>query len=270
MRSKLVSLAAAVVVAFATLVCVDAQPAPPRLPRDLNEWTVEYSIVGGRWPRRHSVSLTSAGGLVGTDTDAGHHVTARVSDDVVAKATSLLKRAQPAKPDPPSPDKPRLGLVLDTGGRTYDLEPTSDITKILDEAFDGAVAAGVIGEWRQSGWKLCKPVPQVNLEKIDPPIDPLIFKSDGTFSVTWLERPTITEAPHVQGADYTGHYTLNPSPSQGYIQMSIDGGRFVPVDFSGRGGFGLADGALTIRNAWFGTKRVKPKPNICELTFAKK
>jgi len=44
---------------------------------------------------------------------------------------------------------------------------------------------------------------------------------------------------------------------------------FVP-DFSGQGSFRITPNELTLRNVWLGTKQATRKPDICELTFARK
>jgi len=269
-RSLVVSLAV-IVSAVAGVFRTAAQPVeppPPQVPRDLKEWTFEYSIAGGNWPQLHSVSVTSSGTLVGIDTYAGHRITGRASDDVVRQVAAFLKGARSATPEEPIPDKPVLAFVLTTNGRKYMVAPMPDVSTLLDEAFGAAVSSALAGEWWQSGWKLCTPVPQLGPDDLDTPIDTLIFKADGTFSVTWPGAPRTTGVPHATVPDYYGRYTLQPS--RGYFQIHIDGGRFVPRDVVDKGMFGIADGKLTVRNAWFGTRRAPKKPDICELTFTKR
>jgi len=268
MRSTHASLAAVMTWA-ATVVIVAAQSSQPFLPRELNEWTLEYTLSGGMAFRIHSVSLTSSGALAAGDSALGHRISARASDDTVAKVRGLLTLATRPKPSGrPIPDVPMTALVVKTGGKSYDIAAPSDLFKTLDDAFNAAVAQALIGEWRQSAWKLCKPVAQLGPADIDPAIESLIFQEDGTLSVTWPGGPRTTGVPHADVADYAGHYSVRPE--NGVIRMRIDGGRFVPGDFDGEGTFALADGTLTIRDAWFGTKQAKHKPDICELTFVRK
>lgn len=267
--SKIASAAVVIAAAASSVCAAPPQAAPPSpLPRGLKEWAVEYSVTGGIRPYTHSVSVTSDGALVGIDTNARHHIIARASAEVVAKVAAFLNHAHTATRVVPGPDQRVTDLVLKTGGKDYLIAGTPEIFQVLDNAFGVAVADGLIGEWRESEWKLCTPVPQLAPGDIDAAIDTLAFKNDGSFSVTWPGGPRTTGVPHVQVPDYYGRYTLEPA--QGYFQMRIEGGRFIPTDVVNKGQFGIADGTLIIRNAWFGTKQARKKPDICELTFVRK
>ena len=141
-------------------------------------------------------------------------------------------------------------------------------------ALQASVDPAVVGVWWQSAWKLCKPVAQLAASDVDPPIDELAFRADGTFSVTWRgggargynepgEQPV-----HFQVPDYSGHYAT--TAGDGKIKMRIDNGIFVPRDFSGDGRYAINGNQLTLTEAWLGTRQAKKKPDICELTFTKK
>lgn len=95
-------------------------------------------------------------------------------------------------------------------------------------------ASPIVGSWRESGWKLCRPAAQLTAADMDAPIDDLTFRDDGTFSVTWRGGGAHTgDIPHVFIPDYSGHYTVEPVA--GRITLRIDDGLFVPGDFSGDG-----------------------------------
>jgi len=129
--------------------------------------------------------------------------------------------------------------------------------------------APIAGSWWQSGWKLCKPVAQLSAEEIDPSIENLEFRPDGTFAVTWQGGGAHTEGvPHVFIPDYTGRYTIDAAARR--IRMQIVNGLFVPNDFSGTGTYAISGNALTLTGVWFGTRRATHKPDICELTFTKR
>jgi hypothetical protein len=126
----------------------------------------------------------------------------------------------------------------------------------------------IVGSWRQSAWKLCKPVAQITASDVDPPIERLEFGPDGTFSVTWPGGGAHSlGVPHEFIPDYRGRYTLDAKA--GRIRMENVRGLFVPNDFAGSGSYAISGNALTLTGVWFGTRRAKQKPDICELTFTK-
>jgi hypothetical protein len=249
----------------AAVVSAGAQ-APPR---DLHDWKLEYSVSGGFVPSLHYLRLSRDGNLAAGDGRLGDQVVGRASTGLMANLEAFLKSARPAPKKHPMPDTFSASLVLTTEGRSYELELPRDLSAVLEAAWNDAVAWAVVGSWRQSAWKLCKPVPQLAATDVDPPIDDLDFRGDGTFSVTWRGGGARTTGiPHVQAApDYRGRYSV--TPATGAIRMQIDNGLFVPVDFSGQGQFAVAGNQLTVRGAWFGTRHAKQKPDICELTFTK-
>lgn len=138
-----------------------------------------------------------------------------------------------------------------------------------DRADQAPAAQAIVGTWWQSAWKLCKPVPQMEPDDVDPPIESLEFKADGTFSVTWRGGGTHTgDIPHVFIPDYTGRYTIDAAA--GRIRMQIVNGLFVPNDFAGNGAYAISGNTLTFTGVWFGTRQAKHRPDICELTFTKR
>lgn len=118
----------------------------------------------------------------------------------------------------------------------------------------------LVGLWRQSRWKLCTPVPELPASSMDPPVEELEFRADGSFSVTWK--------PFEWYRDYWGRYSYDLQ--SGSIELRIEHGNFVPNDFAGKGGFKIHEGQLTLKRVWLGTKEAKQKPDICELTFVRK
>ena len=129
----------------------------------------------------------------------------------------------------------------------------------------------ILGSWQQTAWKLCKPVAQLAATEVDPPIDDLVFRSDGTFGVMWRGGGAHTgDIPHVFIAvpDYNGHYSIDPAARR--IRMRVDNGLFLPHDFAGDGAYSISGGQLVLTGIWFGTKQAPRKPDICELTFARK
>lgn len=125
------------------------------------------------------------------------------------------------------------------------------------------------GSWWESGWKLCTPAAQLTAADVDPPIEDLTFREDGTFSVTWRGGGAHTgDIPHVFIPDYSGHYTTDADAHR--IAMRIDNGLFVPRDFRGDGTYAIEGNALTLVHVWFGTKQARHPPDICELTFTRR
>lgn len=156
-----------------------------------------------------------------------------------------------------------LSIVLVVATATGDAFERSDIV------LQGPADRAIVGAWWQSGWKLCKPAAQLSSTDIDPPIDELVFREDGTFSVTWRGGGAHTsDIPHVFIPDYTGHFTVDPAA--GGIRLRIDNGLFVPRDFAGDGAYAINGNELKLARVWFGTRRAKQRSDICELMFARK
>lgn len=70
-------------------------------------------------------------------------------------------------------------------------------------------------------------------------IHQLVFRSDGTFSVTWDPFEVYT--------DYWGYYTFD-RPAKGRLSMGIRGGNYVPPAFAGDGQYTITekDGVRTL------------------------
>ena len=117
----------------------------------------------------------------------------------------------------------------------------------------------LLGLWRQSGWKPCKPVAQMTAENVDPFIQELEFRADGTFSVTWQ--------PFERYTDYWGQYRY--STASRVLDMHIEHGNFVPKDFAGHGTAIVSGDTLTLRDVRLGTKQATARPAMCELSFVR-
>jgi hypothetical protein len=249
--------------------CTSAGAQGP--PRDPGDWQLEYAISGGIAIYAHALTVTRAGELKASDTRLRDNVTARAASDLVATITAFLRTAREAKKRPPMPDAIDTSLVLTSGGRKYELEPTPDIRAKLDAAWDAAVSGALVGSWRQSGWKLCKPAAQLAASEMDTPIDDLTFRSDGTFGLMWAGGGAhTTGVAHVQVPypDYTGAYTV--TASTGALSMRSRNPLVNLRDFSGEGRFRIDGAELTLTNIWLGTRQAPHKPEVCELTFARK
>jgi hypothetical protein len=86
------------------------------------------------------------------------------------------------------------------------------------------------------------------------PIREIAFRTNGSFTVTWLPFETYV--------DYWGSYTLDPDA--GTIEMIIDHGNYVPQDVDLSGSFHIdASGDLVLRDIWFGTDKISTGTAAC-------
>jgi hypothetical protein len=207
------------------------------------------------------MTVARTGAVVVEDKIGGERLVGRAPDDLIARIADFLRVARAEKPPAPArrpiPDAMSRSLSVTTGGRDYRVELTPEIVDLMDHVMDVAGKQAVLGTWRQSGWKLCKPAARLAPSDVAAPIEALVLKADGTYSVTWKD-----------GGASSGRYDI--FPDSGDIRMRIDNGGVVPPDFSGQGSFRINPNELTLRNIWFGTRQATRKPDICELTFAKK
>ncbi len=78
------------------------------------------------------------------------------------------------------------------------------------------------------------------------PIAELIFRYDGTFTVTWH--------PFERYVDYGGTYTYDVQQST--LNLIVTGGNYIPPDFHGSGSFSFdSEGRLILRGIWLGSPR---------------
>ncbi len=236
------------------------------LPRDLKTWTLEYSVSGGLAGIHRKATLTQSGEL--TAENRGSRAAGRASNELMAKVSEWLKVARPAKqkPGPPVPDAMYSSTTISSGEQKYSVELPAEIARDLNAASMKQMQTALLGHWRQSAWKLCTPVTQMDASQIDPPIDDLELRKDGTFSVTWRGGGAhTTDIPHTFIPDYSGTFSF--SPDTAHLSMKRQGGIFDPKDFVGEGTITIQPGQLILQRIWFGTRQAKQKPDICELTF---
>ena len=145
------------------------------LPRDLKEWRLDYGRNGGIAGVMLHVTLARDGAIVVEDKARDGRVTGRASDDLMVKLSAFLRVARDEKPSavtrPPVPDQIGQCLSVTTGGREYRLEVTSQLVDLMDEAMNVAAKHALVGTRRQSAWKLCKPMAQLAMSVMDPPIE---------------------------------------------------------------------------------------------------
>ncbi len=242
--------------------------APQSRPADAGDWTLEYVVAGGIAFNVHSVKVTKSGALAASDRRLGMDVDGRAPGDLIARLDAWVKTAGPAKKTPISPDQIAASLTVTSAGRAQELEPAADVTRALDAAWTSAVEGAIVGVWTQSDWKLCTPASKITSADMDAPIDDLVFRADGTFSVTWRGGGArTTSVPPDVVPDYGGRYTLDAA--RGGIHLLV-GSASPPRDFTSDGTFRLAHNQLTLKEAWLGTRVARQKPDICELTFSRK
>lgn len=89
-------------------------------------------------------------------------------------------------------------------------------------------------------------------------IEELVFKADGTFSVTWL--------PFECYKDYWGTYSSDTRTRR--LRLNVQGGNNVPADLDGDGTFAIDDsGRLTLKDICLGSKAANAKGAGCGLVF---
>jgi hypothetical protein len=243
------------------------------IPRDLDVWQADFTIAGTIQGLAERLTLDQsgnliAGGLPGRD-ESG--VEGRASPELLATVKAWLQDAQPEKADkgPPIPDGLLLTAVLQSGGQQYRLDMPTDLFQPLQAAYEATVRHALFGRWRETGWKLCTPAAQLTADDYDLPIDELSFRPDGAFTVTWHGGGAHTgDIPHVFVPDYQGHYDV--VAAHGYLSLKFERGIVTPRDFAGNGHFTITATELTLQDIWLGTRQAPRKPNICELTFARK
>ncbi len=117
----------------------------------------------------------------------------------------------------------------------------------------------LVGMWKETARLSCS---DARRQKPEPPIEELIFRADGSVFVTWQ---TIE-----YNQDYWGHYEY--SLEAGTLALRIDGGRFIPKDFDGKGEFEMRDGGRTLllRHIWLGTRSAPAPPPACGHVFTRR
>ena len=254
----------AVFICFAAhLNCANSQAVS----RDLKTWSLEFSVDGGMTPFHRGLTVTQSGDL--SVSNFNDRISGHASAELITKITDFLKVAKKARPFTPGPDQRSASLTLTSPGLTVELEAPAAISELFLQTMDATTKQALIGSWSESGWKLCHPAAQLTAEQIDTPIQNLVFREDGHFSVTWhgggAESPGRPGEPFIWVPDYSGRYTILADYNG--IRLVFETGIHSPRDFSGDGNFEIEDKKLVLRNLWLGTYKAKEKPDICEMTF---
>jgi hypothetical protein len=109
----------------------------------------------------------------------------------------------------------------------------------------------LVGVWREEAQLDCASGAEIAPAS---PIGEVVFKADGTFSVTWV--------PFEIYQDYWGSYAFDLA--RGKLELTIAGGNYVPPDLDGSGRFALdAAGQLLLTDLWLGTPPDGAGPANC-------
>lgn len=101
----------------------------------------------------------------------------------------------------------------------------------------------LVGIWREEVQFSCDTGSQVVPAQ---PIGELVFRADGSFSVTWI--------PFEVYHDYWGSYTYDLGT--GNLELAGEEGNYVPAGIDGGGSFSIDDqGRLTLSDLWLGSPR---------------
>jgi len=120
----------------------------------------------------------------------------------------------------------------------------------------GVAANPVLGRWREIAWEDCATGQEVSP---DDPIRELVFKSDGTVTVTWHPIETYV--------DYKGTYELS---EPGAMKIVITWSAYAPGDFDGDGTYQIDDGGnLLLADMWLGSPKNTRGLNGCGHRFEK-
>jgi hypothetical protein len=88
----------------------------------------------------------------------------------------------------------------------------------------------------------------------------LIFRADGTFSVTWQPFEIYT--------DYFGKYVYDMQ--NGSLELTIENGNYIPSDVDTSGSFYIhGDNRLILKDLWLGSSRDSSSPAQCGHRFIK-
>lgn len=98
----------------------------------------------------------------------------------------------------------------------------------------------LVGVWHEVSQTACVGGGDVEPE---PPIGELWFKANGDVLVTWM--------PFEVYVDYWGTYVHDAAT--GALELTIDGGNYVPPDVDGSGGFAVMGGELVLTDMWLGS-----------------
>ena len=147
-----------------------------------------------------------------------------------------------------TPPTPGIAIHPLTGQLTVDAEvPHGTIVTVHGGTHRAALyiydpnVAPLLKNWRETSQFDCETGDEASPEE---GINEIIFTPAGEFSVTWH--------PFEVYRDYWGTYTYEHDT--GKLEMTIDGGNYIPSDFDGDGTVMVeADGTVLLENIWLGT-----------------
>jgi len=108
-----------------------------------------------------------------------------------------------------------------------------------------------VGRWKESSQLTCDTEQEILPEK---QINEIVFTADGEYTVTWM--------PFEVYIDYWGNYTYDIST--GAINLSINGGNYIPSDFDGTGKYNLdQNNDIILNEIWLGSPSNATKAANC-------
>jgi hypothetical protein len=108
----------------------------------------------------------------------------------------------------------------------------------------------LVGRWREVAWFDCQSGEEVASQD---PIGEVMFKSNGTVTVTWIPIETYV--------DYRGAYARS---EDGSIEIAITWSAYAPSDFDGVGKYAIdRSGNLLLTEMWLGSPKNTQGMNGC-------
>ena len=166
---------------------------------------------------------------------------------------------------------PSSGAKIDRNGLfTVDENtPSGSVFRVTADINNGQATAGIdvyiyrtqdnplIGTWQEDKWLACSSELLVTPDQL---IRELIFRADGTFSVTWQPFEIYT--------DYFGKYQYDMQ--NGSLELTIENGNYIPSDVDTSGSFYIdGDNRLILKDLWLGSSRDSSSPAQCGHRFIK-
>lgn len=166
---------------------------------------------------------------------------------------------------------PASGAKIDQNGLfTVDENtPSGSVFRVTANINNGQATAGIdvyiyrtednplIGTWREDTQLACGSELLVTPDQL---IGELIFRADGTFSVTWHPFEVYT--------DYNGKYQSDLQ--NGSLEMTIENGNYIPGDVDPSGSFYIDwDNRLILKDLWLGSWQGSSNPAQCGHRFIK-
>jgi hypothetical protein len=158
----------------------------------------------------------------------------------------------------------------DTGVLTLDADvPSGSVYEVNADVENGRRVVSIevhvytdeanplVGQWHEDSQLACEGGEEIVPEE---PILEMVFRADGTFSVTWY--------PFEVYEDYWGTYTYDPAA--GTLTFEVENGNYVPDDLDLSGTFALDEqGQLILGDMWLGTPMDSDAPVGCGHRFSR-